>query len=108
MERIKIIYENGYYCAEKTESKRIIKLLEHLPEQWTPAGKLAKHIKEKLEPTLKTIRLLAGATKIIRKTSEASEYLTEKPILDIKKDYFNKKANIGKKYLKAPIYIRRL
>lgn len=109
MVRLKVTdVDGGYYWPDKSEVRRIEKLLEMKIPNWTPAGRIAKQMNEKLEPFLKTIRLLRSSALIERKTPQGMEVIAEKPILTWRRDQYNKRNNISsKKYLKPPVYIIR-
>lgn len=109
MARIKVTdTDGGYYWPDESEARRIEKILNMEIPDWTPAGKIAKRLNERLEPVLKTIRLMRSTAMIERKTPQGMETIAEKPILTWRRGEYNQKNNVSSiKYLKAPIYIRR-
>lgn len=110
-EKLKIIYAEkdgkptSYQYLERSESERIKKILEIIPnlKSWTQPQIISNHIGEKRIATTQAIYKLAGAKKLIID----GRIIAEHPIILLRKERYNPKNNLQeKKYLRPPIHIK--
>lgn len=111
LEKITIVFAEmdgkpiSHHPVEKSEAKRILKLLEVIPslKEWTPIKIIARKIGGKRISTTQTIRVLAGVRAIFQGDKKIAEY----PILLTIKGEYNPRNNLTKtRYLRPPIYVK--
>jgi DNA-binding transcriptional ArsR family regulator len=111
--KLRLVYDEArqsYVFLEKSEASRVIKILKLLPELtgWTPAGKIASMIEERLPAVLSTLHKLAGAESLDLRMEGTTKVLARRPVLLLNKQEFNPSLARGKeRYLRAVVYVRK-
>ena len=110
-ERLFAIFDDSEsFFMERREAERVRQLLEEIPAlgEWTLLSSVSKRLGQRCDQTAATARLLRAAQRIEIERSYGNEIIAQAPILKIKKDRYNKRKNAtGRKYMRAPIYIKR-